>query len=144
MDTTVNERFVMLLKALRMNQTQLAHTLNVTPSSISLIVNGSTLSMEMLDKLSETHNVSKAWMVEGIGSMFKGGVDVASSTKNTSDAWAQKTVDQMQERINALEADKKYLQDLLQMAVTGKGNFLKGNLHVFPLHGGHVTQKAAA
>ena len=70
---------------------------------------------------------------------------VNTDTKITSDAWAQKTVDSMQARINALEEDKKYLQSMLELVISGKGNFLKGNVSLFPFAlNGNITPKLAA
>jgi transcriptional regulator with XRE-family HTH domain len=66
-------------------------------------------------------------------------------SKAESDSWAQKTVDSMQNRINALEEDKKYLQQMLELVISGKGNFLKGNIPMFTLFkGGNIPLRLSA
>lgn len=69
------------------------------------------------------------------------------STKPASDEWAHKTVEALQDRINALERDKVFLQQMLEKAISSKGNFNLGNASLlFPFYqkSGSVAPRVAA
>lgn len=135
MQTTVGERIARVRKSLKLSQAQFGERVNVSHATISRIESENQLTLDLLQKISFTYHVNSNWILEGTGEMKDQSVQVsAEASKEVSDTWAQKLIDQMKLQIEDLkkreeEARKREekLTELLQMAIAGNANFPEGN-----------------
>ncbi len=68
----ISERFNLLRKYLNLNQKQMAEALGITQPSISAIEKTGSVSVETIEKISNTYNnISIEWLITGNGSMIK-------------------------------------------------------------------------
>ena len=67
-------------------------------------------------------------------------------SKVTSDTWAAQLVEELRTEISDMKKREERLMLMLEMAISGKGNFLKGKLSYIPglTKVGQFTQRATA
>jgi hypothetical protein len=71
--------------------------------------------MDKLDQIAKIFEVDKAVLLDN------------STSKATSDDWAQRLVDEMKAEIEELKKDKANLNELLKLALQANGNFPEGD-----------------
>jgi transcriptional regulator with XRE-family HTH domain len=72
-------------------------------------------TMDKLDQIAKIFEVDKAVLLDN------------STSKATSDDWAQRLVDEMKAEIEELKKDKANLNELLKLALQANGNFPEGD-----------------
>jgi hypothetical protein len=117
--TTVNERFVQLIKALGMNNNSFAKSLGKTHTTVTNITDSkSKPGFELLETVLEHYpDVNPEWLILGKGEMMRGTASVPS--EHGGDALEA----ELRERVNLqsqMIADLRYTVELQKRLLEGK------------------------
>lgn len=124
METTVNERIMMLKKHFNLTTDEFASKSNLSRTTIWTIQNGSDMKPKTINTICDSLNVNKEWLLHGKGKMFaEAPKEVAPSNNNP---WKDALVSQVKEENNRLVEQLKFYQNMVSQLMQGvKPNFLK-------------------
>lgn len=87
MEQTVNERFGLLIKELKISQIEVAKTLETTQTTVNRWLNGHvSIRKSNAKSIAQAFNVNYDWLIEGRGEMFnEGGIKLERKVNGWKD-----------------------------------------------------------
>ncbi len=134
METTVNERVVLLKTQMNLTIDEFCLKTKMSRTTLWNIQNGGEMKPKTTNIICETFNVNKDWLLHGKGKMFSEAPKVEVSN---NDPWKDALVSQVKEENNRLIEQVRWLQQMVSQFTNGvKPNFLKAtdvaNTLLFP------------
>ena len=135
MESTVNQRVLLLKKELDLSNSEFCLKAKISTGTLYTIQNGVQMKSKTINAFCEAFNLNKEWLLHGKGNMFAETpkVDVI----NAVDPWKDALVMQVKEENNRLIEQVRWLQQMVSQFTNGvKPNFLKAseNAYDFMFH----------
>lgn len=122
METTVNERVVLIKKHLDLTDVEFCNRANISTGTLFRIKNGESISPKVLKSISEGTQTELHWLKTGKGKML-----IEKDAQTIANPWKDAFVVELKEKNTFLEKQVEWLQSLVNN-LTQKGanpNFLK-------------------